>query len=116
MSPPGHRQPHRHRPPRQTASQTTSQTGNGNDHQPSTTEPSTTDLDHSTGPAGPTDDPAGDQTGAESTSIDPERFRYWRQITSAMPPMTPEEIAATGLILRRIDARINAGIRPSIGR
>ena len=72
------------------------QTGNGNDHQPSDTQPSTTGTD-------PTDtDPA------EGTSIDPERFRRWRKITSAMPPMTPEEIAATGLILRRIDARRNA--------
>lgn len=74
---------------------TTSQTRNGNDHQASGTQPSTTR-------ANPTDnDPA------EGTRIDPETFQRWRKITSAMPPMTPEEIAATGLILRRIDARRN---------
>ena len=56
-------------------------------------------------------DPSDDPTGAEGIGIDPESLRRWRQITSAMPPMTPEEIAATGLILRRIDARLNAGHR-----
>lgn len=74
----------------------------GNDHhaaQPTLrTEPDTTGTD---------------PTGAEGTSVDPETFRRWRQITSAMPPMTPEEIAATGLILRRIDARLNPRPRPT---
>jgi hypothetical protein len=48
--------------------------------------------------------------GTESTSdtdssIDPEGARYWRRACAALPPMTPEEIAAVAVILRRIDAR-----------
>lgn len=82
---------------------TAPQAGNGNHHQASDTQPNTTGTD----PSG-TDSTGTDPTGAEGTRIDPETFRRWRQITSAMPPMTPEEIAATGLILRRIDARRNA--------
>lgn len=68
------------------------QTGNENDHPASGTE---------------TGKSATDPTGAEGTGVDPETFQRWRQITSAMPPMKPEEIAATGLILRRIDARLS---------
>lgn len=83
MTPPAQRPP--------TASQT-NQTRGGNDDQPASgADPREKDED---------------TTDAEGTGVDPQTFRRWRQITSAMPPMTPEEIAATGLILRRIDARL----------
>jgi hypothetical protein len=42
---------------------------------------------------------------ARELGIDPESARYWRRAVAAMPPMTPEEIAAVGQVLRRIDAR-----------
>ena len=42
-----------------------------------------------------------------AASMDPEGARYWREACAALPPMTPEEIAAVAVILRRIDARRN---------
>lgn len=45
---------------------------------------------------------------ARELGIDPESARYWKRAVAAMPPMTPEEIAAVGLVLRRIDDRIAA--------
>lgn len=50
----------------------------------------------------------GDDEEAHAARIDPESYRYWKQVVAKMPPMTPEEIAAVGAILRRIDARVAA--------
>ncbi|MBB4910777.1 hypothetical protein [Actinophytocola algeriensis] len=46
-----------------------------------------------------------DDQEARDAGIDPESYRYWKRAVSAQPPMTPEEIAAVGAVLRRIDAR-----------
>lgn len=37
--------------------------------------------------------------------IKPESWAYWEPICAAMDPLTPEEIADVGAILRRADAR-----------
>lgn len=45
-------------------------------------------------------------TAGDLCSMTPEdRFEYWAAATAAMPPMTEEEIAAVGVILRRIEDR-----------
>ncbi|GAB1513244.1 hypothetical protein [Actinophytocola sp. KF-1] len=46
-----------------------------------------------------------DDQKARDAGIDPESYRYWKRAVTALPPMTPEEIAAVGAVLRRIDAR-----------
>lgn len=46
-----------------------------------------------------------DDQEARDAGIDPESYRYWKRAVAALPPMTPEEIAAVGAVLRRIDAR-----------
>src|ERR1700754_1657356 len=43
---------------------------------------------------------------AHPAGINPESSRYWKRVVAKTPPMTPEEIAAVGVILRRIDARV----------
>lgn len=54
----------------------------------------------------PTHNPGrDDDQEARDASIDPESYRYWKRAVAALPPMTPEEIAAVGAVLRRIDAR-----------
>jgi len=55
-----------------------------------------------------------DDQEARELGIDPESYRYWKRAVSAMPPMTPEEIATVGAVLRRIDARLarQPGQRP----
>lgn len=47
-----------------------------------------------------------DDQQARELGIDPESYRYWKRACAALPPMTPEEIAAVGVVLRRIDARL----------
>lgn len=47
-----------------------------------------------------------DDQQARELGIDPESYRYWKRACAAMPPMTPEEIAAVGVVLRRIDNRL----------
>ena len=46
-----------------------------------------------------------DDQEARELGIDPESYRYWKRAVAALPPMTPEEIATVGAVLRRIDAR-----------
>lgn len=63
-----------------------------------------------TDPAPNTPNPAqnpgsNDDQEARDAGIDPESYRYWKRAVAALPPMTPEEIAAVGAVLRRIDAR-----------
>jgi hypothetical protein len=54
----------------------------------------------------PTQNPGSDDDQeARDAGIDPESYRYWKRAVAALPPMTPEEIAAVGAVLRRIDAR-----------
>jgi hypothetical protein len=49
-----------------------------------------------------------DDQEARELGIDPESYRYWKRAVAALPPMTPEEIATVGAVLRRIDARVAA--------
>lgn len=55
-----------------------------------------------------------DDQQARELGIDPESYRYWKRACAALPPMTAEEIAAVGVVLRRIDARLakQRGQRP----
>lgn len=53
-----------------------------------------------------------DDQEARDAGIDPESYRYWKRAVAALPPMTPEEIAAVGVVLRRIDARVRRGQHP----
>ena len=53
-----------------------------------------------------------DDQEARDAGIDPESYRYWKRAVAAQPPMTPEEIAAVGAVLRRIDARRARRQRP----
>ena len=53
-----------------------------------------------------------DDQEARDAGIDPESYRYWKRAVAALPPMTPEEIAAVGAVLRRIDARVRRGQTP----
>jgi hypothetical protein len=55
-----------------------------------------------------------DDQQARELGIDPESYRYWKRACAALPPMTPEDIAAVGVVLRRIDARLakQRGQRP----
>lgn len=53
----------------------------------------------------------GDQE-AKDADIDPESYRYWKRAVASLPPMTSEEIAAVGAVLRRIDARVRRGQQP----
>ena len=46
---------------------------------------------HATQNAGSDDDQE-----ARDAGIDPESYRYWKRAVAALPPMTPEEIAAVG--------------------
>ena len=50
-----------------------------------------------------------DEQEARDAGIDPESYRYWKRAVAALPPMTPEEIAAVGAVLRRIDVRVRRG-------
>jgi hypothetical protein len=43
---------------------------------------------------------------ARELDMDPESYRYWKRACAALPPMTPEDIAAVGAVLRRINARL----------
>lgn len=61
----------------------------------------------------PTQNPGrDDDQEARDAVIDPESYRYWKRAVAALPPMTPEEIAAVGAVLRRIDARVQRGQHP----
>jgi len=53
-----------------------------------------------------------DKRDDTASSIDEESQAYWTRTVSAMPPMTPEEIATVAVILRRIDARRGQQPRP----
>jgi hypothetical protein len=57
------------------------------------------------------DEGSEDERQAREAGIDPESYRYWKRAVAALPPMTPEEIAAVGTVLRRIDAR-RSGSKP----
>jgi hypothetical protein len=52
------------------------------------------------------DEGSEDDQQARELGIDPESYRYWKRACAALPPMTSEEIAAVGVVLRRIDARL----------
>lgn len=54
-----------------------------------------------------------DDQEARDAGIDPESYRYWKRAVAALPPMTPEEISAVGVVLRRIDDRVRRDRRPS---
>jgi len=58
-------------------------------------------------PSGTPDAPHDTDSDLDA-GVDGESYRHWRRAAAALPPMTPEEIAAVGLILRRIDARTSA--------
>lgn len=60
-------------------------------------------------PGNATKEDKPDDTGS---SIDAESRSYWKRAVSAMPPMTPEEIATVAVILRRIDTRRGQQPRP----
>lgn len=47
-----------------------------------------------------------DDQKARELGIDPDSYRYWKRACAALSPMTPEEIAAVGVVLRRIDDRL----------
>jgi hypothetical protein len=65
-----------------------------------------TTTDPSPNAPNPTQAPGSDDDQeARDAGIDPESYRYWKRAVAALPPMTPEEIAAVGTVLRRIDAR-----------
>lgn len=55
---------------------------------------------------------AGRAPEDDHKDVQARRWAYWRRVCDGLPPMTGQEIAAVGAILRRIDRQQQDTPRP----